>query len=106
MPDVDETSEPLRLSGYRAATEYVLLCGLGIFEFPGKDRRIEPINMRLYGQPLEPWQMRMWGVRTRCGELKTLMTAPDRAALGEVTSETPCHGVHQPIGGLPVKTAN
>jgi Pentapeptide repeats (9 copies) len=61
-PDSDESSEPLRLSGYRAASEYVLLGGLGIFEFPGKDRRVEPINMRLYGQPLEPWQMRVWGV--------------------------------------------
>lgn len=62
MSDADESGEPLRLTGYRAATEYVLLGGLGIFEFPGKDRRIEPINMRLYGEPLEPWQMRAWGV--------------------------------------------
>jgi hypothetical protein len=60
--EIDETTGPLQLSGYRAATEYVLLGGLGIFEFPGKDRRIEPINMRLYAQPLEPWYMRTWGV--------------------------------------------
>lgn len=55
-------ADDLPLSGYRAAAEYTLIGAVGVLEFPGKDKRVEPINKRLFAQAIEPPAMRLWSV--------------------------------------------
>ena len=55
-----ETKIPL--SGWRAAFEYTSYRASGILDFADSDKQTMAISNRLFGQPIEPWWMRIWGV--------------------------------------------
>ena len=49
------------LSGYRAAMEYTMYRGAGVLDFADTGKNTDSIAFRLFGQSVEPWQMRLWG---------------------------------------------
>jgi Pentapeptide repeats (9 copies) len=51
-----------KINGYRAAVEYTLYRSAGIFDFSDNGKGTETVANRLFGQPIEPWWMRIWGV--------------------------------------------
>ena len=58
----DKEDEALHLSGFRAAFEYTLYRSSGILDFSDNDKKTSEVTQRLFGQPIEPWYMRIWGV--------------------------------------------
>lgn len=52
----------LHLSGYRAAAEYTLYRAAGVLDFSDNGKATDAVARRLFGQPFEPWWMRLWGV--------------------------------------------
>jgi Pentapeptide repeats (9 copies) len=57
-----ENSGPLQLSGYRAAFEYSLYRAAGVLDFSDNGKATDAVARRLFGQSIEPWWMRIWGV--------------------------------------------
>lgn len=56
------TDDKLHLSGYRAAFEYMLYRAAGVLDFSDNGKATDAVARRLFGQPIEPWWMRFWGV--------------------------------------------
>lgn len=61
-PCVPVTDDKLHLSGYRAAFEYSLYRAAGVLDFSDNGKATDAVARRLFGQPIEPWWMRIWGV--------------------------------------------
>jgi Pentapeptide repeats (9 copies) len=59
--DKDSTNKTL-LTAYRAAGEYTIYRAAGILDFSDNGKGTEAVAYRLFGQPIEPWWMRIWGV--------------------------------------------
>jgi hypothetical protein len=52
----------LHLTGYRAAAEYTLYRAAGVLDFSDNGKATDAVARRLFGQSVEPWWMRIWGV--------------------------------------------
>ena len=52
----------LQLTGIRAASEYTLYRAAGVLDFSDSDKQTKEVALRLFGQEIEPWWMRIWGV--------------------------------------------
>lgn len=52
----------LKLTGVRAASEYTLYRAAGVLDFSDSDKQTKEVALRLFGQEIEPWWMRIWGV--------------------------------------------
>ena len=52
----------LQIDGYRAASEYTLFRAAGVLDFSDTGKQTDAVARRLFGQPIEPWWMRIWGV--------------------------------------------
>jgi Pentapeptide repeats (9 copies) len=57
-----ENSGALQLSGYRASFEYSMYRAAGILDFSDNGKATDAVARRLFGQSIEPWWMRIWGV--------------------------------------------
>ena len=57
-----EDPNPLKLDGVRAAFEYTLFRAAGVLDFSDSGKHTEEVALRLFGQKIEPWYMRIWGV--------------------------------------------
>ena len=55
-------SNSLKLTGIRAASEYTLYRAAGVLDFSDSDKQKKEVAQRLFGQEIEPWWMRIWGV--------------------------------------------
>ncbi len=60
--EIDKLKDKLQLSGYRAAAEYSLYRAAGVLDFADNDKQTASVASRLFGQEIEPWYMRIWGV--------------------------------------------
>jgi Pentapeptide repeats (9 copies) len=49
------------VSGFRAAFEYTAYRSTGIIDFSDTGKGTDAVARRLFGQPTEPWHMRIWG---------------------------------------------
>ena len=58
---VDKTNL-LQLTGLRAASEYTLYRAAGVLDFSDNGKATDAVANRLFGQSIEPWWMRIWGV--------------------------------------------
>jgi Pentapeptide repeats (9 copies) len=61
-PCAPVTDDKLHISGYRAAAEYTLYRAAGVLDFSDNDKSTDAVARRLFGQLIEPWWMRVWGV--------------------------------------------
>lgn len=59
---VHENDGKSQLNGYRAAFEYTLYRAAGILDFSDNDKSTDVVARRLFGQPIEPWWMRFFGI--------------------------------------------
>jgi len=57
-----EKPNALQLTGIRAAGEYTLYRAAGILDFADSDKQTKEVAQRLFGQEIEPWWMRIWGI--------------------------------------------
>ncbi len=57
-----ENPDALNLSGVRAAAEYTLYRAAGVLDFSDSGKHTEEVAKRLFGQKIEPWWMRVWGI--------------------------------------------
>ncbi len=57
-----DTGGKLQLSGYRAAFEYTLYRAAGVLDFSDNDKSTDAVARRLFGQSIEPWWMRFFGI--------------------------------------------
>ena len=60
--DKKEDAKKLHLSGIRAASEYTLYRAAGVLDFSDNGKATDAVARRLFGQSIEPWWMRIWGV--------------------------------------------
>lgn len=54
--------DKIHLTGYRAAAEFTLYRAAGVLDFSDNGKATDAVARRLFGQPIEPWWMRIWGV--------------------------------------------
>lgn len=57
----NQTQNYLKISAYRAATEYSLYRSGNFLDFTDLDKNAASINMRLFGSEIEPWWARFFG---------------------------------------------
>ena len=60
--DITKPVQPAPLSGWRAAFEYTIYRSAGILDFSDNGKGTEAVAQRLFGQSIEPWWMRIYGV--------------------------------------------
>jgi hypothetical protein len=57
-----EKTDKFALSGYRAASEYMVYRAVGVLDFADDGKKTTAVNQRLFEQPFEPAMMRVWGI--------------------------------------------